>query len=292
MKALLFSLSLIIISGCCKDCTDDTNPKCPNYNPCKGKNYTADFSMYQEFSYKNNSQVTNGRWYEDSLYRSEFFNGDIVPFYFYDNYIFEAKCKNAKSYQWKIGNDPRERTGSSFSIGFSGNEGLLPIRLIVELDETDPCNKAKKRYDTVYKSFKIESDYNNLPYVGNKYSLKSTSSSDQRIIEIFKGNYRCANEPIDHPSPVILNITDTFLFTTGGVDKNHFCAREIYFNDPSTCYFWSSQESHDNKTILGNMRFNGINIYLNYRKILHSFSGNRIIKTEISNLFQYEGNKL
>lgn len=35
--SLILISSLLLLNSCCKDepCTDDTNPQCSNYNPCK-----------------------------------------------------------------------------------------------------------------------------------------------------------------------------------------------------------------------------------------------------------------
>jgi hypothetical protein len=245
MKRIILILSVFaILNSCCKNETIDS---------CSLKEFSADFNMYQEFEYKASSSFAGDNWDKDTIYRSRFFDGDSVPYYYYDYYVFVAKSKNAKSYQWTLGQDPKIYRDDSFKIGFSGNEGKLQVKLIIELNSTDPCNKLKKQFDTITKTFTIV-DIKDMPYVGNKYKIKNSLTGYERNIEIFKDFYKCnKNGSEGFWGPAIINLVDSFNYTSSGFNRMHLCRHEIYFMNPGRCniYFDPSEIDYNNWTTKG-----------------------------------------
>ncbi len=284
-----------MVSGCCKDkCQDPSNPGCENYNPCHEKSFTADFQMYQEFKFKSNTYELYD--WTDTTYRSEFFDGDLVPFYYYDNYVFVAKAKNVKSYQWKIGGDPRQRTESSFSIGFNGNEGTLSVSLIVELDPNDPCNKLKKKYDTVTKKFTIADELIKLPYIGNKYKIKNSLNNEERVIEFYKDVYSCrgiGQSFAEYQGPTIHNLIDSQFFIPQGFNNCHFCSNEIFIRNATSCFFnLNSVKNYNQKSTKGKISIKNDKISIEAFQLMHTIENNIITKKEKSPLIRWDGVKL
>jgi uncharacterized protein YrzB (UPF0473 family) len=205
--------------------------------------------MFQRFEHKSSTEYYENSWTKDTIYKSEFFDHDSVPLYYYDTYVFEAKSPNAKSYKWKLGSDPKIYVGNSFSIGFTGGEGTLKITLITEFDENDPCNTFKKKYDTVEKYFTLVDDLNDMPYVGKKYVIKNGSTNEERTIEIFKGFYKCnASGTEGAKGPLICNLLDSFQFPSDRFNTSHYCSHEIFFTRPASCNFFifDKKNSEDN----------------------------------------------
>ena len=144
---LLFTL-VLISNSCCKDesCTDDTNPQCSNYNPCKNlPTRPASFKMYEEL----------GMYLPDSLaYLSQNYIQDGDTGLIGEGYIiFQADYPNADSYEWQIGNEGSRRTGKSVDVSFGGNtERSIKITLYVKYSKDKDCFKNYNGYDTVSKT--------------------------------------------------------------------------------------------------------------------------------------------
>lgn len=99
MKKLLLILFLVNLYGCCKDCTDDTNPDCSNYNPCKGKTETsAEFKIFETIG---NRQLET----------------DIIFAGLSQGYTFKAIDSTADEYLWEIGTE-KITTKSVYRRGF------------------------------------------------------------------------------------------------------------------------------------------------------------------------------
>ena len=144
---LLFTL-VLISNSCCKDesCTDDTNPQCSNYNPCKNlPTRPASFKMYEEL----------GMYLPDSLaYLSQNYIQDGDTGLIGEGYIiFQADYPNADSYEWQIGNEGSRRTGKSVDVSFGGNtERSIKITLYVKYSKDKDCFKNYSGFDTVSKT--------------------------------------------------------------------------------------------------------------------------------------------
>lgn len=111
MKYIVFLLIVITTYGCCKECTDDTNPACSNYNPCKGKiATTASFKIYDNFAFGNTAK---GWVWQDT---------DTVG----DGATFEADMPAAIgiSYEWQIGAGTYYTRKVSFPGGMPMNSNL------------------------------------------------------------------------------------------------------------------------------------------------------------------------
>jgi hypothetical protein len=140
MKKLIYIFILFFMyNSCCKDCTDDSNPECPNYNPCKGKTGNlATFTIYDI----NTDKCDADFFCEDKI--SEFpINADT----FYNNTLkFEANYPNASSYKWIIG--AGEYTQKSFVLGGFPDVGVdVPVSLIVNYNPNS-CRGGNRSSDT------------------------------------------------------------------------------------------------------------------------------------------------
>lgn len=168
-----------LVSGCCKDepCTDDTNPQCPNYNPCKNlPTRPASFKMYEEL----------GMYLPDSLaYLSQNYIQDGDTGVLGQGLIvFQADYPNADSYEWQIGNEATRRTGKSIDVGFGGNtERSIKITLYVKYSKDKDCFKNYNGYDTVSKTIYFTEYLNHCmwgTYIGT-WSHKPTERDTFRM---------------------------------------------------------------------------------------------------------------
>jgi hypothetical protein len=134
--SLLFSFIYI---GCGKECKDDTNPECPNYDPCKGK--TENYASFRVFDV------------DYSFCHADFFCEDRITEFpinadtFYNNTLkFEANYPDAISYQWKIGSGLYDKR--SFVLGGFPDVGIpVPITLIVNY-APNKCRGENRTSDT------------------------------------------------------------------------------------------------------------------------------------------------
>jgi hypothetical protein len=104
----LLAIATSVLAQCKKDddapCSDQTNPQCPNYDPCWNKYPNADFKMRQTsvgFVIPENLQA---EWCDTIL-------GSGVEFF--------ADMDGALSYTWQIGDEAQTRSGRRLTIGFS-----------------------------------------------------------------------------------------------------------------------------------------------------------------------------
>jgi hypothetical protein len=143
---LLLSIFVILIAGCNKDepvaCTDETNPECPNYDPCHDAESTsADFETACIVVSDKYQKITSQ---EDTFYLGA-------------NIQFTAKQEDVLSYEWKIGDDDRVFTEQSFSLTFNPSDSVIlfnrpvPIRLIVTRTPNTSCFPADDGIDTLTK---------------------------------------------------------------------------------------------------------------------------------------------
>jgi hypothetical protein len=136
--ALSLFISFIYL-GCGKECKDDTNPECPNYNPCKGK--TGNYATFRVLDV-DYSSCAGHIFCEDRI--TEFpINADT----FYNNTLkFEANYPDAISYQWKIGAGEYDKR--SFVLGGFPDVGIpVPITLIVNY-APNKCREENRTSDT------------------------------------------------------------------------------------------------------------------------------------------------
>lgn len=109
MKKYLFYSTLFLIpvlTGCKKDdddCSDITNPKCSNYDPCWNIQPTADFKMRGTSVGFPVAENLVAEWCDT------IFNWGVE---------FVADMENADSYEWYIGTEIEPRLGRSFKLGF------------------------------------------------------------------------------------------------------------------------------------------------------------------------------
>lgn len=97
---------ILVLTGCKKDdddCSDITNPKCSNYDPCWNIQPTADFKLRGTSVGFPVAENLVGEWCDT------IFNWGVE---------FVADMENADSYEWYIGPEIEPRLGRSFKLGF------------------------------------------------------------------------------------------------------------------------------------------------------------------------------
>ena len=138
-----------------KDCTDATNPDCPNYNPClTAKEANAEFIIVDSL------RPSVG------VYATAF---QIDTFWPTNNIYFKALHEN-DTYEWKIGTDARTFTQRLFTLTFDPNlTGNIPVRLITTRKVPAGCAAGDVVRDTFYQNlFLVEyfSNRDKLPILG------------------------------------------------------------------------------------------------------------------------------
>jgi hypothetical protein len=190
---LLLSIFVILIAGCNKDepvaCTDETNPECPNYDPCHDAESTsADFETACIVVSDKYQKITSQ---EDTFYLGA-------------NIQFTAKQEDAISYEWKIGDDDRVFTEQSFSLTFNPSDSVtlfnraVPIQLIVIRTPNTDCFPTDDGIDTLTKYIYFVSihEITHKKFLGTWVGSREDKPDDIYEIEI-------SDEPeIDGPSGI------------------------------------------------------------------------------------------
>lgn len=122
--------AVFILNGCCKECSDPTNPDCENYDPChNSKPANADFTI--------NEQINRTDFYyeTDTIYR---INGTL----------FKPKYE-ADSITWLLGSEVVHEK-ELFRKGYP--LGTIEVTMIAQMNPS-PCLTQGQRRDTVTKQF-------------------------------------------------------------------------------------------------------------------------------------------
>ena len=156
---MLLGVGYALSISSCRDCEDPTNPECSNYDPClitTDTKTSANFKMYE---------CIKCGW-ADTLMRATntVFGGYVV---------FEAEQFGADiiSYEWKIGTDSRVFTERLFRLDFSGYQGEVEVRLVVQKEVNTDCFPNDDGIDTVTRVLKVlgastENMFRNKEYEG------------------------------------------------------------------------------------------------------------------------------
>lgn len=149
-------------------CTDQTNPDCPNYDPCFGENpVTAEFKIYDDVFV---GGPFAGTWYEDSV----LYAGNIK---------FEA-IEDSAYYKWYLGQEVIEGYGDSIvTKGINSlGPGTYDAALVVEKSPNLMCFPADNGRDSIYKTFTIV-DRCDLLVINKFKGVFETAPEDSLIIE-------------------------------------------------------------------------------------------------------------
>ncbi len=196
MKNLLyFFLITLLVLSCsrCKeeDCTDSTNPDCPNYvapvDPCAGKTeVSADFVIEERISI-----IGDGEFISTDTTLKE------------RNIRFRAITEGAVEYKWYIGNEiiNQQIVTRFFSSQWTGSN--IPITLVVRKIPDTACFPNDDGYDSITKVFHI-SDYPILP---------NPLGDPNREVQHggLQGTYRLAREGIQDSVDVHIAFCDNYV---------------------------------------------------------------------------------
>jgi len=140
MKVYLYvtsivTMAVLFLSGCCKECTDPTNPDCENYDPChNNKPANADFTINEQINF------TDFYYESDTIYSV---NGTLLkPKY------------EADSITWILGAETVHQK-ELFRNGYP--LGTIEVTMIAKMNHS-ACLTEAQRVDTITKQFFV------LPY--------------------------------------------------------------------------------------------------------------------------------
>ncbi len=147
ISPICFFILAFAIAGCCKEeCTDPTDRRCPNYDPCLSYvPANADFDILEIPIFSLNCDNTGPKTLELKV-DTVFSTIDIT---------FRAH-NQADRYYWKIGTDPKIFTDREFELLFGDNAvGDIQVTLVTERNDPNRCSSDPTSRDTVSKKFHI-----------------------------------------------------------------------------------------------------------------------------------------
>jgi len=129
-RGVLAFFSVLVMQGCCKECSDATNPDCENYDPCNtSKPANADFTINEQINF------TDFYYETDTIYRA---NGTL----------FKPKHE-ADSITWLLGSEVVAQE-ELFRKGYP--LGWIEVTMIANM-RASACLTNEERADTVTKQF-------------------------------------------------------------------------------------------------------------------------------------------
>jgi hypothetical protein len=206
MKNLKFLILLLGLAGlltlhACKEelpCDDPSNPNCPNYDPCYGKDTINTFFKVRP---GDRGFKPPGEWC--NLIPCDTFNASSVRFD-----IPDGNPANS-TYEWQIGSEAEPRTGEGFEIDFSdylrdnGWETWIPITLTVRTPMNECLRNEEETVKTVTRQlFFTENQIAGL-FLGAKDSeeiyigsLNNNPDTEIKLIQKRSGSFRGYTAPI------------------------------------------------------------------------------------------------
>ena len=198
-KLVYFFLMTLLVLSCsrCKeeDCTDSTNPDCPNYvapvDPCAGKTeVSADFIIEERIS---------------AIGAGEFIPTDTT---LKERHIrFRAITQGATEYKWYVGSEIITNTQSVtrfFPEQWAGSN--IPITLVVRKIPDNACFPNDDGYDSITKVFHI-----------SQYLIEPNPLGDEdRTVQNggLQGTYRLIQEGMQDSIDVGVSFCNNYLGTT------------------------------------------------------------------------------
>jgi hypothetical protein len=187
MKKLLLIFILINFYGCCKDCTDDTNPSCPNYNPCK---------YIKEPSGKILRCVGKSDIWSDSF--GDFDMGDTILFTRSGGNYIAVRCPDTGcTYEWTIGSETIKEP--YFVRQNVPANTPIEVTLKVTLKDPNNCIPIEKRTKITKRTFYGIENYEGKIYnYYGRWKGYYTDEPNKEVIVEFKTDKD--NRDIDLPN--------------------------------------------------------------------------------------------
>jgi hypothetical protein len=178
-KYIIILIFFTLLASCGKDCTDSSNPECPNYNPCLAlKPYSADFYCAGMIPWNQNFDTVPLEYRIQEGYVLGDFNSKFVS--------TQAGVKHI----WKLGTETYQ--DSVFAIGFR-EEDVNHQFEVMHIIEYPISEQYKKCYpnatgrDTMIKKFTIESGkLTNMPLWGKYKGYVDAFPNREVTIEIVR----------------------------------------------------------------------------------------------------------
>jgi hypothetical protein len=163
----LSTIAITFLQSCHDECDD-------------ARRVSAEFKVYNELYYfdkENGKSVQKIKIIEEDTF--------MVPSYV----TFEALDPNAQSYEWRIGSDPRKRTGSKVTLLFQDaaviSENPLPVTLKMKKIPNSKCLPNDPGVDSVT-TFIYFLDFDEWPLLGKYRGVDDTDPSKTFVIEIYR----------------------------------------------------------------------------------------------------------
>ncbi len=182
---LTITLSLVTMESCKREepCCDASNPECPNYDPCYGKEHpSAKFDM----AYANNLFPSPIYW-PDSVFRG---NGNLH---------FVSLEENLEvGHRWYVGSEIIEGV-SAVTRRFEDvpRPATIEITHVIEYEPNLSCHPNDDGYDSVIQSFDLINRRSELLTIGTFRGIRGNETDSFEII--FK-YVRYENPFIDDPT--------------------------------------------------------------------------------------------
>ena len=189
-KFIIFILILGLLSSCGKDCTDDQNPECSNYSPCKySKEVNANFGFLID---------VDGKW--TGMFDTFPDYGEIGVNGAY--WIIDTTAKY-DYYEWHIGSEVVANEPILFRRNFPVNE-TIEVMLVVQKKPNKSCFPKDGGRDTLIKYYKVMADLTTgmhpIPMLGryemtyiDHPTIKQTFQFD--LVQMGNWSYKSDNFP-------------------------------------------------------------------------------------------------
>jgi hypothetical protein len=174
---LFLFLTLVVLSctRCKEECTDSTNPDCPNYvalptpaDPCAGSSeVSAEFTVHQAALLAGN--------YKDTLRLCE---SHVIAG---NRKIYLHANEDNAHYKWVVGADTIYDRNYQFVVSQPFIGQYIEIKLIIQKQADTLCHPFDNGMDTLTRSFLVSSVCNSLPY-GTWYGAWDSAPLDSFVI--------------------------------------------------------------------------------------------------------------
>lgn len=179
-KLFLLPLSIVFVFfqiSCEKDCLDERNPECSNYDPCIDEILPdAGFHFYREYYDRFGDTIYLP--IRDTVYNLPAGGGSLVT--------FKADNDQMDTYEWNIGVDPRVFTGSRVPLGFTNIDGELSTTLTVHKESKEDCIPEEEENVSLTKSiyFKVVDNIKDFPIYGSYRGVNEDTPLDTFTVDI------------------------------------------------------------------------------------------------------------
>lgn len=165
---------VLTLVGCEREeyppCSDETNPLCPNYDPClRYGEARSEFVIWSSPTTTADSAISMPL--DTTRGGSLIFKG-VYPTY-------------KATYEWSVGEDPRSFNQPVLTLNFTGFNGTIQTRLVTTVEDEFGCLDAAERQDTAFRTLTvINSTQANIPLLGTFVGRVDQVPNRELILQI------------------------------------------------------------------------------------------------------------